>query len=128
MKYINLGLELREDVDLALSKDVYNLKQYVKQYAKYLGLDPEKIIDEFTYTLQKPILWNAEKPYLYTIELERNGIVTVRLSNFNSKYVRVFDNNKNEVPAQIISKKNGPSFRTFWKPQMPCWLQVVIYM
>ncbi len=28
-------------------KDVYGLKQYVKQYAKYLGLDPEQVIDEF---------------------------------------------------------------------------------
>lgn len=28
-------------------KDVYSLKQYVRQYAKYLGLDPEKVVDEF---------------------------------------------------------------------------------
>ena len=28
-------------------KDVYTLKQYVKQYAKYLGLDCDKVIDEF---------------------------------------------------------------------------------
>lgn len=28
-------------------KDVYKLKSYVKMYAKYLGLDPDKIVDEF---------------------------------------------------------------------------------
>ena len=28
-------------------KDVYSLKQYVRQYAKYLGLDSEKVVDEF---------------------------------------------------------------------------------
>ena len=52
--------EAAEDLDLSVSqlenidkgnvrafKDVYGLKQYVKQYAKYLGLDPEKVIDEF---------------------------------------------------------------------------------
>lgn len=28
-------------------KDIYVLKELVKQYAKYLGLDPEKVLDEF---------------------------------------------------------------------------------
>lgn len=52
--------EAAEDLDLSTSqleniesgnvkafKDVYSLKQYVRQYAKYLGLDPEKVVDEF---------------------------------------------------------------------------------
>ncbi len=52
--------EAAEDLDLSTSqleniekgnvrafKDVYGLKQYVRQYAKYLGLDPEKVMDEF---------------------------------------------------------------------------------
>ncbi|MBQ5883525.1 MAG: alpha-mannosidase, partial [Clostridia bacterium] len=42
-----------------------------------------------------------------SIELRRKSIVTVRLSDFKSKYVRVFDKNNNEVPSQITSKKNG---------------------
>lgn len=29
--------------------------------------------DEFTYAPENPVLWNAEKPYLYKIELERDG-------------------------------------------------------
>ncbi len=28
-------------------QDVYTLKEYVKNYAKYLGLDPDKVLDEF---------------------------------------------------------------------------------
>lgn len=28
-------------------KDVYKLKSYVKRYAKYLGLDSDKVVDEF---------------------------------------------------------------------------------
>lgn len=28
-------------------KDVYKLKSFIKKYAKYLGLDPDKVIDEF---------------------------------------------------------------------------------
>ena len=52
--------EAADDLDLSIAqleniekgnvrafKDVYGLKQYVRQYAKYLGLDPEKVIDEF---------------------------------------------------------------------------------
>ena len=40
-------LENIESGNVRAFKDVYNLKQYVKQYAKYLGLDPEKVVDEF---------------------------------------------------------------------------------
>ena len=52
--------EAAEDLDLTTShieniesgnvrafKDVYSLKEQIKHYAKYLGLDPEKIVDEF---------------------------------------------------------------------------------
>ena len=52
--------EAAEDLDLSVSqleniekgnvrafKDVYGLKQYIRQYAKYLGLDPEQVMDEF---------------------------------------------------------------------------------
>ena len=52
--------EAAEDLELSTSqieniesgnvrafKDVYNLKEQVKHYAKYLGLNPEKVVDEF---------------------------------------------------------------------------------
>ena len=31
------------------------------------------IRDSFSFAPEKPILWNAEKPFLYTVELERGG-------------------------------------------------------
>ena len=34
--------------------------------------------ERFTYTVENPILWNAEKPYLYRVELERNGEIISR--------------------------------------------------
>ena len=40
-------LENIESGNVRAFKDVYSLKEYIKQYAKYLGLDPEKIVDEF---------------------------------------------------------------------------------
>ena len=42
-----IELENIESGNVRAFKDVYNLKRYVKQYAKYLGLDPEKVVDEF---------------------------------------------------------------------------------
>ena len=40
-------LENIESGNVRAFKDVYSLKEYVKQYAKYLGLDPENVVDEF---------------------------------------------------------------------------------
>lgn len=40
-------LENIESGNVKAFKDVYSLKGYVKQYAKYLGLDPDKVVDEF---------------------------------------------------------------------------------
>ena len=46
--------EAAEDLELSTSQleniesgNVYSLKEYIKQYAKYLGLNPEKVVDEF---------------------------------------------------------------------------------
>lgn len=60
---INNGVSLEEaadDLELSVAqleniecgntrafKDVYKLKGYMKNYAKYLGLNPDKVIDEF---------------------------------------------------------------------------------
>ena len=40
-------LENIESANMRAFKDVYELKQRVKEYAKYLGLDPIKIQEEF---------------------------------------------------------------------------------
>ena len=40
-------LENIESGNVRAFKDVYELRDFVKSYAKYLGLDPEKIVDEF---------------------------------------------------------------------------------
>jgi len=34
--------------------------------------------DRFSHVVEHPILWNAEKPYLYRVELERNGEIISR--------------------------------------------------
>lgn len=40
-------LENIESGNVKAFKDVYELKENIRQYAKYLGLNPEKVIDEF---------------------------------------------------------------------------------
>ena len=40
-------LENLEEGNIRAFKDVYQLKKLVKEYSKYLGIDPDKILDEF---------------------------------------------------------------------------------
>ena len=42
-----LILENIEDGNIGCFKDIFLLKEYIYNYAKYLGLESEKIIDEF---------------------------------------------------------------------------------
>lgn len=49
-----------EDGKIGCFKDIYVLKDYIKNYAKYLGLDSDKLIDEFNdymfeYTSKIPV-------------------------------------------------------------------------
>ena len=40
-------LEQIEDGNMGAFKDVFELKEYIRKYAKYIGLNPEELIDEF---------------------------------------------------------------------------------
>ena len=44
-------LENIESGNIRAFKDVYELKEYVKLYAKYLGLNSDKVVDEFNVFL-----------------------------------------------------------------------------
>ncbi|MBQ3021286.1 MAG: helix-turn-helix domain-containing protein [Bacilli bacterium] len=47
-------LEQIEDGNMGAFKDVFELKEYIKKYAKYIGLDPEELIDVFnTYMFER---------------------------------------------------------------------------
>lgn len=53
-------LENIEDGNIGCFKDIFVLKDYIYSYAKYLGLDSDKIIDEFNeymfeYTSKIPV-------------------------------------------------------------------------
>ena len=40
-------LEQIEDGNMGAFKDVFELKEYIRKYSKYIGLDPDEIIDIF---------------------------------------------------------------------------------
>lgn len=53
-------LENIEEGNIGCFKDIFVLKDYIYNYAKYLGIDPDKIIDEFNeymfeYTSKIPV-------------------------------------------------------------------------
>lgn len=71
------------DVELIPNAESFNIKLDGKANVKIF--DGEKIIcnsemeNELTFAPENPILWNAEKPYLYKIEIERAGeIITFK--------------------------------------------------
>lgn len=40
-------LEQIEDGNMGAFKDLFELKEYIRKYAKYIGLDPDEVMDEF---------------------------------------------------------------------------------
>ena len=57
---------------------------------------------ETVVSLDKPILWNAEKPYLYTVELERDGEIITQKIGFRT--IQVSDKGElliNGVPVKL---------------------------
>lgn len=62
-KDVNIKVEILQNIEdgkIGCFKDIYVLKDYIKNYAKYLGLDPDKLIDEFNdymfeYTSKIPV-------------------------------------------------------------------------
>ncbi len=84
-----------EDVEIIPDDKVINIKlsgtSNIKIFEKDLLICDENISDEFSYTPENPILWNAEKPFLYTVILERDGEIIefktgLRKIEISSKY------------------------------------------
>ena len=72
-KDLDIKVEILENIEdgrCGAFKDIFELKEYISSYAKYLGLDEKKLIDEFNeymfeYTSKIPI-----KEIEKTIELK----------------------------------------------------------
>lgn len=69
-----------EEGKLGCFKDISELKDYIRVYAKYLGLDGEKLIDEFneymfTYTSKIPVK-DIEKQAKIEAKEEANKVIS----------------------------------------------------
>lgn len=72
-----------EDIEMIPTEDTIKIR--LNGYAKvkiYEGdtlLTSEEIQNTYTYKVENPILWNAEKPFLYKVVFERNGeVITLK--------------------------------------------------
>ena len=91
-----LILENIEDGNIGCFKDIFALKQNIYDYAKYLGLEPDKIIDDFNeylfeYTSKIP-LEDIEKAMK---EKQKDEIVS-------DKIVSPYTNSTRNVNSKII--------------------------
>lgn len=104
-------LEHIESGNVRAFKDVYSLKQYIKQYAKYLGLDPEKIVDEFNGFLFE---------HTSKISLEDIKAAQKKLEEQEQKKIK--------SPYTIVHKNKRPMWPLVVFPILVIFLFVVIYL
>ena len=71
-------IENLEEGNVKAFKDVYYLKSLVKEYSKYLGQDPDHILDEFNdFMFWSGQLFNNVKSLIENIEKDDNCYVVV---------------------------------------------------
>ena len=78
-----------EEGKIGAFKDIFTLKDYLISYSKYLGLDSEKIIDEFNeylfeYTSKIPVK-EIEKTIQDTKEKEEGMLSPYTMENYKKK-------------------------------------------
>ena len=88
-------LENIESGNVKAFKDIYELKESIKQYSKYLGLDPDKVIDEFNGFL-----------FEHTSKISLEDIVQaqkmIEEKKVKSPYTKEFKEKTNPWPVLII--------------------------
>ena len=95
-------LENIESGNVKAFKDVYALKEDVRQYAKYLGLNPEKVIDEFNGFLFE----HTSKISLDDIKAKRLICRILFPSYYFDRYDDIMIGNKTEDILYNIINKN----------------------
>ena len=83
-------IENIEDGKIGSFKDIYELKNYVESYAKYLGLDEDKIVDKFNeylfeYTSKIPVKEIEEAVLEQTREMKVDNQISSPYTKQNNK-------------------------------------------
>ena len=87
-------LESIENGNMKAFKDVYKLREYMKNYAKYLGLDPSKVTDEFNDFLFE----HTSKISLEDILEEKKRIEAKEEKKIKSPYTKEYKEKFNFKP------------------------------
>jgi len=100
-------LENIEEGSMGCFKDIYLLKDYITNYAKYLGLDANKFLDDFNEYL-----------FEYTSKIPLKEIEK-----------KVMEQNREKVEEKVVSPYTRPmkkypmkDYRNFSFPLARCWL------
>ena len=97
---LNLSVSALENIESGNTrafKDVYSLKEYVKDYAKYLGLDPDKVLDEFNDFLFE----HTSKISLDDILAAKKKSSEKEEKKVSSPYTKIYKKRKNFAPVLL---------------------------
>ena len=131
-------LENIENGNMKAFKDVYKLKEYMKNYAKYLGLDPTKVSEEFNDFLFE----HTSKISIEDILEAKKQIEEKETKKIQSPYTKEYKDKINYKPilyicqlwvsfSQLVMQRyvarnniqraiaQRHSFRTFLMPKSP---------
>lgn len=97
LEFSTAHLENIESGNVRAFKDVYELRDSIKLYAKYLGLDPDKIVDEFNGFL-----------FQHTSKISLDDILEAQKKRQDSKkvkspYTKEYKEKTNIWPVFVIS-------------------------
>lgn len=98
------AIEQIEDGSIGSFKDIYVLKNYLKDYSKYLGIDSEKVIDKFNeymfeYTSRIPVK-HLERAVEKKAKKEREDFEKTKEIRVVLPYLR--DENKSNTGKLVI--------------------------
>ncbi len=91
-------LENIESGNVRAFKDVYELKDAVKAYAKYLGLDSEKVVDEFNGFLFQ----HTSKISLEDIKAAQKKLEEKDKNKVKSRYTKEYKEKVSRVPIIAV--------------------------
>jgi len=89
-------LENIEDGNVRAFKDIFSLRDYVKDYAKYLGLNVNKLSDEFNDFMFE----RTSKISISTIMEKKTSNADKKKKHISSPYTQIKD--KKEIPLKPI--------------------------
>lgn len=98
-----LYLEQIEDGNIGSFKDIFELKEYLESYAKYLGLDYKEVIDKFNeFMFEKTSKIPMDEIEKAVREKEKEDALSDRIASPYTKLAPIKDNKQFVITLIII--------------------------